>query len=196
MSHDEIEKLYGFDIPVYVGIDPGLTGGLAILAKDVPDGDNKRVAVYSCPLPTISIGKGRGKTEIDINRLAQIIGYPNKYLGVSEVVETWVKVVAIERVASMPKQGVAGVFTFGRTYGELLGMLKTLRIPFDRPTPQTWKKAILSGTSKDKIAAINYVKASHPNLCLLASKRCKKPHDGMADAVCLAEYASRLDSIF
>jgi hypothetical protein len=48
----------------------------------------------------------------------------------------------IESVHSMPKQGVASSFKFGRSYGFLRGLLVALQIPFEDVSPQRWKKAL------------------------------------------------------
>ena len=48
--------------------------------------------------------------------------------------------VLIERVHSMPKQGVKSMFTFGRGYGFLRGCLVAYGIPFEEVRPQVWQK--------------------------------------------------------
>ena len=77
-------------------------------------------------------------------------------------------------------------------YGILLGILGALKISTVRVTPQAWKKAILAGTKKDKDAAIEYVNMKYPDFELILP-RCRKPHDGMADAICIAEYGRILN---
>jgi len=46
----------------------------------------------------------------------------------------------IEKVHSMPKQGVVSTFTFGKGYGSWLGILSALKIPYIEVTPQSWMK--------------------------------------------------------
>jgi crossover junction endodeoxyribonuclease RuvC len=48
----------------------------------------------------------------------------------------------IEKVHSMPKQGVASSFKFGRGYGGLRMALIAAGIPFEEVTPQAWQKAL------------------------------------------------------
>lgn len=48
----------------------------------------------------------------------------------------------VEHVHAMPKQGVSGVFKFGTAYGQILGVLQALRIPYELVPPQVWKKAM------------------------------------------------------
>lgn len=57
---------------------------------------------------------------------------------------------AIERVHSMPKQGVASSFKFGFSAGFLHGMLVAAGIPFDDVTPQKWQKELSCLTRGDK----------------------------------------------
>jgi crossover junction endodeoxyribonuclease RuvC len=84
------------------------------------------------------------------------------------------------------------VFRFGFGAGLWVGILGALGIPFERVPPQAWKKAVLAGTAKDKAAAIAYCSRRFPAASLLATPRSTKPHDGLADALCLAEYGRRL----
>ena len=79
-----------------IAIDPGLHGAIAVLH---PDG-----SITADPMPLA------GK-ELDL-------------VAISEQVETanpaWI---VIEKVGSMPGQGVASTFKFGRGYGSLLGKI-------------------------------------------------------------------------
>jgi crossover junction endodeoxyribonuclease RuvC len=59
--------------------------------------------------------------------------------------------------------------------------------PLEYVRPQAWKKKVLAGTSKDKEAAIAFVRARFPG-APLTLPRCRTPHDGMADAVCIGYY--------
>ena len=48
----------------------------------------------------------------------------------------------IEKVHSMPKQGVASAFTFGKGYGGLLMALTAAKIPHEEVDPRRWQKAL------------------------------------------------------
>ncbi len=98
----------------------------------------------------------------------------------------------IEAVGAMPGQGRGSIFHFGEGYGRWQGMLDALRIPYQVVRPQEWKRVVLAGTARDKVAAIDFVARRYPGVGLLATPRSRVPHDGMADAVCLAEYGRRL----
>lgn len=56
----------------------------------------------------------------------------------------------IEKVHSMPKQGVASSFKFGQSYGFLRGLLIALEIPFQSVAPGVWQRSLgcLSGGDK------------------------------------------------
>lgn len=148
---------------IVAGIDPGKAGGLA---KQRAIG-----TVEVIPMPVA------GK---EIDGLA-IVDFLNG-----------VDLVVIEKVASMPKQGVKSTFTFGKGYGILHGICWGGAIPFELVTPQRWKGTVLAGTSKDKDAAIAYCRRRFPHVSLLPTPRCSVPSDGMADALCLMEYGRRM----
>jgi crossover junction endodeoxyribonuclease RuvC len=95
----------------------------------------------------------------------------------------------IEKVSAMPKQGVTSMFNFGFSTGAIHGIVATLGIPRYLVTPQRWKNNILVGTKKDKEAAIDYCRRAFPSVTLLATEKSRKPHSGMADAICIALYA-------
>jgi Holliday junction resolvasome RuvABC endonuclease subunit len=98
----------------YLGIDPGVTGGIAILRDD-----GTVVETYRMPA-----------TERDL--LDLLAPWPKGY-------QTYA---VLERVSASPQMGVVSAFTFGRGYGALLMALTAAYIPFDQVTPQTWQKAL------------------------------------------------------
>jgi len=148
-----------------VGIDPGQTGGIAYI--DAASGTSDAI-----PMPLM------GK-EIDGHELA------NALRGRS------IDTVILEKVHAMPKQGVSSTFKFGMGFGLVIGVCEALSIPYRLVTPQAWKKAVLAGTTKDKDAAVSFVRRAYPSIDLTPGRK-RVPHDGMADAVCLAEYGRQL----
>ena len=145
-----------------VGIDPGKKGGWA--AKSLIDGE---IVVGVMPLTG---------GEIDVRPLLPL--FQNA------------KLVVLEKVHAMPGQGTKSMFTFGMGYGKLIGACQVLGTPFIQVAPTTWKKLVLTDTQKDKNAAIFHVKSKYPTVELI-QERCRIPHDGIADAVCLMEYGAR-----
>ena len=96
---------------------------------------------------------------------------------------------ALENVHAMPKQGVSSTFNFGMNFGFIQGVLKAYGIPYELVTPQKWKKEF--SCTSDKNTSIEVCKRLFPNVNLKATDRCKKDHDGMAEALLLACYAKR-----
>jgi crossover junction endodeoxyribonuclease RuvC len=145
-----------------VGIDPGQKGGIAFLS------DYHAEAV---PMPMV------GK-DLDVRAIVEIIRTKS------------VELVVLEKVHAMPHQGVSSTFTFGYGVGVIVGAVETLGLPLRWVTPQAWKKVVLAGTGKDKDAAIAHVRQAYPGIELMPG-RSRTPHDGIADAVCIAEWARR-----
>ncbi len=151
----------------FLGIDPGLKGGWAILPDD---GSPIRAA----PMPLA------GK-EIDLAALACA------WRGIPGLVAT------LEKVHSMPDQSAQSGFTFGEGYGGVRGVLACLCVPVERVTPQAWKKLILAGMAKGedaKASTIAWCRSAYPGVPLILPG-CRVPHDGLADALALATYGKR-----
>lgn len=95
----------------------------------------------------------------------------------------------LERVSAMPGQGVTSMFKFGENFGFIQGLLTAYSIPYELVTPQKWKKEFqITG---DKNSSIAVCKRLFPNVSLRRTDRCKKDHDGMAEALLMACYAKR-----
>lgn len=95
----------------------------------------------------------------------------------------------LEKVNAMPNQGVVSMFNFGQNYGFIQGVLKAYNIPFELVPPQKWKKEF--SVTSDKNTSIEVAKRLFPQVNLKATERCKKDHDGMAEALLIAEYCRR-----
>ena len=115
---------------------------------------------------------------------------------------------AMEDVHSMPGQGVATTFAFGRNVGFLHGLLVAFKIPYTLVTPRKWQKEMwiaadhVETTIKDKKGApkrivlpkptsINAATRLFPSVDLRKSERSKNPHDGKCDSLLIALYAKR-----
>lgn len=90
----------------------------------------------------------------------------------------------IEEPFAGPKMSRGSAMTFGRSVGRLEGVLAGLCIPYETVRPQTWKAVVLKGTAKDKDAAIQYAARRWPRVPLIRG-RCRRAHDGIADALCI-----------
>lgn len=95
----------------------------------------------------------------------------------------------LEHVHAMPKQGVSSTFNFGMNFGFIQGVLKAYNIPYELVTPQKWKKEFSCTSNKN--TSIDVCKRLFPGVNLKATVRCKKDHDGMAEALLIAEYGRR-----
>ena len=158
--------------PTIIGVDPGQKGGIAVWENGLIK------SVHEIPI----IGK-----EYDEYSLQAIF---------REIVESCLTMRLIgflEKASAMPKQGVTSTFKFGMGYGLLRGMLSCNLIPYKLVTPQAWKKLILAGIGKDKKATIAYIQRRYPGVNLIPGRR-RTPHDGIADAICIAEYGSRTET--
>ena len=144
-----------------IGIDPGLTGGIAFI--DSFGG----TAVFD--LPVIRDGK---LAWIDGAILLPLI------LDYSKAPRH----AAIERVHSMPKQGVASSFQFGVGFGAVLSILQAAGCAIELVTPNTWKRDL--GLSRDKNASLDKARLIYPGLDLR-----RKKDEGKAEAVLIAHWA-------
>lgn len=112
-----------------------------------------------------------------------------EYIFALQEFETWPVVCCVEKVSAMPGQGVVSMFNFGHNLGFIEGVLQAYGIPYQLVPPQTWKKEF--SLSSDKAKSIEVCQKLFPKANLLATERSRKPHDGMAEAVLMAEYARR-----
>lgn len=158
--------------PLFVGIDPGLAGALAVLSAEGR-------LVDMVKMPTEPHGKSRRVCGRDVrgflDRVRDKTGRP---FGLC----------MLEQVASRPGQGAPSIFTFGRAFGVVEGVLSALAVPTDYATPQTWKRAF--GLGNDKAESIRKACDLIPALVAWPTERSKLTHDE-AEAVLLAEFARR-----
>ena len=98
----------------------------------------------------------------------------------------------IEKVGSMPGQGVSSTFKFGTNFGTWIGRLEALEIPFDFVTPQKWKKVMFDSMPKGDVKEMSRSRALRlfPNM---AEKLKRKKDHHRAEALLLAQYAMITD---
>ena len=148
----------------FVGIDPGLGGGLAFY-----DAVFERLEVY--PMPVLVAAKS-GKKMVDALSLARIFDqYPN------------IRHIFMEKVSAMPGQGVTSMFNFGISNGILLGVIACAKVPYTMVVPGVWKRVM--GVPANKDAAMlraTQLMPKHAHLWPL------KKHDGLAEAALIALY--------
>jgi crossover junction endodeoxyribonuclease RuvC len=92
----------------------------------------------------------------------------------------------IEAVHSMPKQGVTSMFSFGTSYGSILGLAAGLQLPYSSVPPRAWRKAVGCGPSPD--AARQAAGRLYPGAALHLAR---KNDAGRADAILIARFGQR-----
>lgn len=146
---------------VSIGIDPGKTGAIAVMDDDG----------ILCLEP------------FNVDKYVDVLSYVGRSTSAKDIK------VCLEKVGAMPGQGVVSMFNFGHNFGVIEGILSALRIPYQLVPPQTWKKEFsLTG---DKAKSIEVCKKLFPWVDLRATERSRKPSDGLAEALLMAEYARR-----
>jgi hypothetical protein len=146
-------------VRLFLGIDPGLTGAVAAV-----NGAGQLLDVFDMPV----IDK-----QVSATLLAQ------KIVDIAPAGT----VIAIENVASMPGQGVASTFKFGRSYGVILGVTGALQYPTLHPTATAWKKSM--GLNSDKDHSRKQAVYMWPEWAKWFEL---KKHDGRAEAAILARW--------
>ena len=155
---------------IVAGIDPGMSG--AIVMKN---GDG---TLSFRDIPTYNTAKkGKVRRKPDIAAIREI------FTG------NIISHVFIEKAQSMPRQGVASVFNYALTYGVLLGVLASFKLPYTEITSQAWKKVMLCGMDKSSKDAARY-RASQlwPNQSDMFRR---KKDEHRAEAALIAEYGWR-----
>lgn len=136
---------------MYIGVDPGKTGAVAILDD-----------------------KGNYINVLDFGQeglMSALIDYAPV-----------VKFAYLEKVHSMPGQGVVSTFSFGENFGWWQGVLGSLRIPYTTIRPQDWmKKYSLQKSSASDKPGLEVARKLFPE----APLHLKKYHN-RADALLIA----------
>ena len=116
----------------YVGIDPGKSGAIAVLdgygeivwVEDMPVIGGQVSGAVLAGMIDVADPSGPGPLQVEL-------------------------VAVVEQVHSMPKQGVASSFDFGKSYGIVLGVLAALQVRTEFVPPTRWKKAMRLGSDKE-----------------------------------------------
>lgn len=108
----------------YLGIDPGASGGLVLLASGEEEWFSTWTLGNSTDRQTWGFING---SQADFCCIEKVGGY----------------------IAGNPAPGSA-MFNFGANYGRLIGFLVASEIPFEQVTPQRWQKALAIPTKVKK----------------------------------------------
>ena len=152
---------------IVVGIDPGLSGAIAILEN------NKVLNIFD--MPVMAEGK-KNKRQLNSAQLVNIIKDSTKPDAEIAVV--------VEQVNAMPGQGVTSMFNFGQTFGAIKGVCAALELPIFFVRPSKWKKHFeLINSSKD--SSRTKVIEMYPSL---SSQLAKKKDVNKSDAILIARF--------
>lgn len=149
---------------IVMSIDPGLSGAIAVF-----DGDDL-IDIVDTPVHSL-VRNNKTKRQISAVGLAAIF---REYKPAH---------VVVEKVSAMPGQGVTSMFSFGRSFGLIEGILAAFEIPTTYVMPSVWTKGIGRGLGKD---------ASRARACELYPSHQKQfarvKDDGRADAVLIGAW--------
>lgn len=147
---------------IFCGIDPGKKGAMAIMGYSNTTGERYMMKIIPFD------------PQEYIKTLKQFNG----------------ATVCIEQVHSLPREGVKSVWSFGQTYGWLLGVLDAVGLSYQTVPPNLWKKDF-SLLRTEKKQSIEVCKRLFPGIELKRTDRCRNDDDNMADAALICEYARR-----
>jgi crossover junction endodeoxyribonuclease RuvC len=151
-----------------IGVDPGLSGAIAVMSPE-------SLKIFDMPTMTVE-RNGKAKRQVSASELAAILSNYN-----SNDCHVYV-----EKVSAMAGQGVTSVFSFGRSFGMIEGILAAFKMPVTFVPPATWVKAVGRGQGKDasRARAMELFPSDQDQF-----KRVKD--DGRADAALIAYWGSR-----
>ena len=169
----------------YLGIDPGLSGGLAVVS-----GDRIR---YKMAMPTISFTTKKGKTKTGIDRE-----------GLMSFLKTLPEHthVAIEEQQAFRSQNVTSTCTTCKNYGILLMGLSVAHMYITEVTSDTWQApfgivSVKKGKGEStKEQAFHIARRLYPDADFRKSEKTHIIHDGIVDAVLIANYCQALFTPF
>lgn len=169
----------------YLGIDPGLNGGFAVVSCDK--------IKYKMVMPTLSFTTKDGKTKRELDRVGLV-----SFL-VALPPQTHV---AIEKVEAFRKQNITATCTTCRNYGVILMALTVARLYITEVPSDDWqahfgivsvKKAAGESTKEQ---ALHIAQTLYPNEDFRKSGRSHTVHDGIVDATLIANYCQSLFAPF
>jgi len=149
---------------ILMSIDPGLSGAIAVFIDDV------LIDIVDTPTHELT-RNNKTKRQISASALASIFTqhHPDH--------------VVVEKVTAMPGNGATSMFSFGRSFGLIEGIVGAYELPATYVMPAVWTKGIGRGLGKD---------ASRARACELypahQQKFARVKDDGRADAVLIGAW--------
>lgn len=108
--------------------------------------------------------------------------------------------VVVEDVHALFGASAKSTFNFGWSLGILEGILAGMGIPYTKVAPKQWQREMWQGipivyksgkTVDTKATSLLAAKRLFPDVDFRKSARAEKPHDGIVDAILMAEYCRR-----
>ncbi len=170
---------------IYIGIDPGLDGAVAII------NDSKEITVKITP--TI----GKTNKQIDLKKFHEIF----EYLPTNDIM------CVIEDVHAIFGCSAGSTFSFGQAFMAPKAICMCARIQHTLVQPKKWQEVMHEGipimykplkegqkipTKDTKAMSLMALNRLFPNFDARVSTKAKNPHDGIVDAVLIAEYCRRM----
>jgi crossover junction endodeoxyribonuclease RuvC len=115
-----------------VGIDPGITGALALFDTPAGPGEPRLIEVADMPTASQKVNQ-RNKSHVILPALADIL---RRWTDLPFDVEVSV---FIEEVHAMPGQGVTSMFRFGHVAGAIEGVCAGLGLAVTKLPPKEWQ---------------------------------------------------------
>lgn len=144
---------------IIIGVDPGQSGGIAYLSGSSPE-----------PIKVIKMPETLTDLR-DFLRDIKQYNHPDREI-----------IAYLEIVHSMPRQGVASSFKFGKNYGNVEAALIFSGFRLERVTPQKWQQAMSCLSRGDKNVTKRKAQELFPSV---------KITHATADALLIAEYGKR-----
>ena len=163
---------------IYVGIDIGKKGSIAVISEQGLD---------VVPMPMI-------KTEIDYHSIPKLLNYQDSQVHIT-----------FEHLGVIFGSSKQTAFSMGTQSGAIEMMCICKKIPYTKVRAKEWQKQMFQGIDEitkpsktgkkqvrdTKAMALMAIKRLFPDLKLTFGTRATVPHDGLIDAVLIAEYARR-----
>jgi len=189
---------------IFIGIDPGASGGIAMIRYTEARAINAKTIVSTCAeaqawkmpdtdadivelLDRITLGTTKGPKLYKEAKEFVLNNSMFAYLEKAHAFPGSQKITRCPRCSTVLKtrqsQGVASTFKFGTNYGTLKGILAALHIPYELVTSHVWQKALGCLTGGDKNISKAKAQTLFPDI--------KFTHK-TADAMLIAEFCRRV----
>jgi crossover junction endodeoxyribonuclease RuvC len=161
---------------IVIGIDPGKSGGA--VALDMYGRPIEWVAANH-PEEGYTIKATGGAHYIPTEMALWLVGLMDSYR---------IVLVITEKQQARPLEGRTSILTTGYGWGLWVGILAALGLPYKVEPPGVWTRGVFGSMPKGtdrKARAVTTARSRVPDLPLTWGRK-KKPHDGLADACCMA----------